>query len=70
MRRPTPQDSNSNQKQDLGQAPKDGAAPGAAVVQENSPSDPDLAKVIEAWSELPEPVKAGIVAMVKAATIV
>ena len=29
-------------------------------------NDPDFATVAEAWSELPEPVRAGIVAMVKA----
>jgi len=28
---------------------------------------PDLAAVVRAWRELPEPVRAGIVAMVKAA---
>jgi len=30
---------------------------------------PDLAVVVEAWPTLPEPVKAGIVAMVKAAGV-
>jgi hypothetical protein len=30
-------------------------------------TDPDLAAVVAAWSELPEAVKAGILAMVKAA---
>jgi hypothetical protein len=30
-------------------------------------SDPDLAAVAEAWPELPEAIKAGILAMVKAA---
>ena len=29
--------------------------------------DPDLAVVVKAWPELPEPVRVGIVAMVKAA---
>ena len=29
-------------------------------------ADPDLAAVIDAWLSLPKPVKAGIVAMVKA----
>jgi len=31
-------------------------------------NDPDLAAVAEAWPELPEAIKAGIVAMVKAAS--
>ena len=31
--------------------------------------DPDLAVVVAAWPELPETIRAGIVAMVKAATI-
>ena len=31
-------------------------------------SDPDLASVVNAWPSLPEPMKAGILAMVKAAT--
>jgi len=31
------------------------------------PQDPDLAAVVEAWPDLPEALKAGIVAMVKAA---
>jgi hypothetical protein len=30
-------------------------------------NDPDLAAVIEAWDQLPEAIKAGILAMVKAA---
>jgi hypothetical protein len=32
------------------------------------PEDADLAAVIEAWDRLPEAIRAGIVAMVKAAT--
>lgn len=31
------------------------------------PADPELAAVVAAWSDLPPPVRAGIVAMVKAA---
>jgi len=31
------------------------------------PDSPDLALVVEAWPELPEAVRAGILAMVKAA---
>ncbi len=30
-------------------------------------ADPDLAAVVDAWPDLPEAMKAGIVAMVKAA---
>ncbi len=30
-------------------------------------TDPDLAAVVEAWPDLPEAIKAGILAMVKAA---
>jgi len=33
------------------------------------PEDSDLASVIEAWDRLPEAIKAGIVAMVKAASM-
>ena len=32
------------------------------------PTDPDLAAVIEAWPRLPKAVRAGLVAMVRAAT--
>ena len=32
---------------------------------ENHPSDPDLQRLINAWASLPEPVRAGIVAMVQ-----
>jgi hypothetical protein len=32
------------------------------------PADPDLKAVVDAWDRLPEAVRAGIVAMVKAAT--
>ena len=32
----------------------------------NAISDPDLVAVIDAWPRLPKPVKAGIVAMVRA----
>jgi hypothetical protein len=31
-------------------------------------TDPDLAAVVDAWPNLPEAIKAGIVAMVKAAS--
>jgi hypothetical protein len=45
---------------------RDSAAPGAAVDPENSPVDPDLRYIVERWNELSEPVKAGILAMVRA----
>jgi hypothetical protein len=32
------------------------------------PADPSLREVVDAWDRLPEAVRAGIVAMVKAAT--
>ena len=41
------------------------AAPGAAVGAENTPIDADLQAIIQRWPELPEAVKAGILAMVR-----
>ena len=38
-----------------------------ALASEIAPVAPDLADLLAAWPTLPEPVKAGIVAMVKAA---
>ena len=43
------------------------AAAGAAIGSENGPIDADLRAVIERWSELSDAVKAGILAMVRAA---
>jgi len=43
------------------------AAPGAAVGSENTPIDPDLAAVVDAWPKLPEAIRAGILAMIRAA---
>jgi hypothetical protein len=40
--------------------------PGGAIGDESALIDPDLVVVIGAWLRLPEKVKAGIVAMVKA----
>ena len=43
------------------------AAPSAQNPVETARNDPDLAVVVEAWPTLPEAVRAGILAMVKAA---
>ena len=45
---------------------REGAAQGAAVGAANTPNDPDLRAIIERWADLPDAVKAGIVAMVRA----
>ena len=52
--------------EDLRQTQSGCAAPGAAVGAENAPIDPDLQSIIERWPELPDAVKADIVAMVRA----
>jgi hypothetical protein len=38
------------------------------LLSELLPVDPDLATVVDVWDRLPEAVRAGIVAMVQAAT--
>jgi hypothetical protein len=38
------------------------------LIHDTCQTDPDLAAVIDAWGRLPEAVRAGIVAMVKAAS--
>ena len=40
---------------------------GSKSPQANEPFDADLQAVIDRWPELPEPIKAGIVAMIRAA---
>ena len=42
-------------------------APAHHLPTDNRPTDPELAAVVAAWDQLPEAVRAGIVAMVKAA---
>jgi len=37
-----------------------------AFAEKIAPADPNLAAVLSAWETLPDPIKAGIVAMVKA----
>jgi hypothetical protein len=41
------------------------AAPG----QRTARTDPDLAAVMAAWPDLPEPIRAGILAMVRASMV-
>jgi hypothetical protein len=48
-------------------ADRSGAKCGALGAQ-NGPLDPDLAAVVEAWPGLPEALRAGILAMTRAAT--
>ncbi len=43
-----------------------GGAESGAVGDKGGPSDPDLQRLIDAWPLLPEAVKAGILAMVRA----
>jgi len=38
----------------------------AAQKAAHAPTDPDLAALIDAWPRLPEPIKAGILALVRA----
>ena len=62
--RPQPKSRNGSVSNSLGQA-----APtvGHLLATDTCKMDPDLAAVIEAWDRLPEAIRAGIVAMVKAA---
>ena len=50
----------------IGVSSQSGAESGA-VDAENRPDDPRLEEVIDAWGGLPDAVKAGILAMVRAA---
>ena len=43
-----------------------GGAECGADFSDSPPSDPDLAVVIDAWAKLPEAVRAGILAMIRA----
>ncbi len=44
-----------------------GGAESGAVETEKAPIDPDLARLIDTWPNLPEAIRAGIVAMVNTA---
>ena len=56
----------------MGPLPKDLREPAPAVTHhlptDTCKTDPGLAAVVAAWPELPEAIRAGIVAMVKAAS--
>jgi hypothetical protein len=47
--------------------PAEGGAKSGALAPENPAIDPTLAAVIDAWAKLPEAIRAGILAMVRAA---
>jgi hypothetical protein len=44
-----------------------GVAQSGALDPKNGPIDPALASLIDAWPTLPEPIRAGILAMIRAA---
>jgi hypothetical protein len=52
---------------DLRHTPNQRAAECAAVGDDSSPIDPDLASVIEAWDSLPPAIREAILAMLRAA---
>jgi hypothetical protein len=45
------------------------SAKSGAVRPQDSPIGADLASVIDAWPDLPEPIRAGVLAMVRAASV-
>jgi len=44
-----------------------GGAESGAVGAREAPLDPDLQLIVDRWEDLPQPIKAGILAMVRAA---
>jgi hypothetical protein len=62
-----PGDVTPSQPEDLGQTPNQRAAECAAVGDDSSPIDPDLAQVIEAWHSLPPDTRTAILAIGEAA---
>ena len=62
-----PDDVTPSQPEDLGQTLNQRAAECAAVGDDSSPIDPDLAQVIEVWSTLPPAIREAILAMLRAA---
>ena len=63
--RPQAECSNGNANNDLRQSPRQVAE---HLPNDTCKTDSYLAAVVEAWPDLPEAIKAGIVAMVKAAS--
>jgi hypothetical protein len=57
----------ANSANSLQQTPNEGEAESEAVWANCGPMKADLAAVVDAWSMLPEAIKAGILAMVRAA---
>jgi hypothetical protein len=45
----------------------EGGAKSGALATEPRSTDPGLANLIDAWPKLPEPIRAGILAMIRAA---
>ncbi|MBM4225847.1 MAG: hypothetical protein FJ167_13985, partial [Gammaproteobacteria bacterium] len=57
----------ANLSQNLNNSQQGGAKCGA-LDSESRPIDPELAELVAAWPTLPEPIRAGILAMVRAAS--
>ncbi len=47
----------------------DGCTTGCTNNQETDQTDPDLAAIVASWQTLPEPLKAGVLAMIRAAGV-
>jgi len=62
-----PGDVTPSESTDLRQTPNQRAAECAAVGDDSSPIDPELAQVIEAWPTLPPAIREAILAMLRAA---
>ncbi len=63
--RPQAECSNGNANNDLRQSPRQVAE---HLPNDTCKTDSDLAAVVEAWPDLPEAIKAGILAMVEASS--
>jgi len=62
-----PDDVTPSAAADLRHTPNQRAAECAAVGDDSSPIDPDLAQVIEVWDSLPPAIREAILAMLRAA---